>query len=177
MTRTVHRQVGRNLTRGGFALAWALVVAQPAVADRWHQNWHRGYHSHSNGIDAGTAAALGLITGLAFGSMAQPRYLAPPSHVYAPVYGSPPVVYDQSIYTPPAPALAPLQRAFIGQPHNLRVSIQYKLAKYGYYSASLDGLWGPATQRALYSYARDHGQLGLLTTQGSANALFSDILS
>jgi hypothetical protein len=78
-------------------------------------------------------------------------------------------------YRPPA-HVSPLARAFRSQDRRLRISIQYRLMESGYYNAALDGLWGPATQGALYNYARDNGELAMLTNQQDANQLFADIL-
>ncbi len=69
------------------------------------------------------------------------------------------------------------QKAFKSQLLTVRHSIQGELMKMGYYYGKLDGYWGLKTEHAISSYARDTGQLHLLTTVMGANSLFNKILN
>ena len=47
-----------------------------------------------------------------------------------------------------------LKSAFLGKTRQIRKQIQYSLRELGYYKSSVDGLWGPNTQKALLNYAK-----------------------
>ena len=145
----------------GSATALALVLgtaSQPAFAA---------------GGDITRGVIMGLATGVAVDEL---RHNAQrPQRQYVYVEHPRRRVY-QHAYVAPAPRLSPLGRAFDSQDRRLRISIQSRLMQDGLYHATIDGLWGPATQDALHGYARRHNQLSMLTNEGDANRLFADIL-
>lgn len=157
---------GRALL-GACAVSLALgAVATPALAD--HGQVARG-------------VILGLATGVAIDELSnnyyRPHYYyTRPAYTYAePTYYSQPTYYSAPVYTAPATA-SPLAMAFDSQDPQLRMSIQYNLMQQGFYNSTIDGVWGPATENALYGYARGHNDLAMLTTEDAANQLFSEIL-
>ncbi len=67
-------------------------------------------------------------------------------------------------------------RAFQSYSSSERRLIQKRLAAYGYYSGRADGAFGPATYRAVVSYARDEGAVRNLETTGGAYALYDGLI-
>jgi hypothetical protein len=73
-------------------------------------------------------------------------------------------------------SVSPEQRAFNSEERKLRIAIQYNLMQAGYYNSTLDGLWGPATESALYHYALANDRVSMLATESQTRALFGQIL-
>lgn len=139
--------------------------------------------------------ARGLLLGLVAG-YAVNQYIVhhtAPASAPATVYGadaSPGYAGQVVSSTPPAPAPAPVRsvepapvwqtppdaRAFTSQERQVRISIQYNLMRDGYYNSTLDGLWGPNTQAAVFDYARAHDKVALLTSEPQSRKLYADIL-
>ncbi|MGB8622806.1 MAG: peptidoglycan-binding protein [Paracoccaceae bacterium] len=84
--------------------------------------------------------------------------------------------YDSYSAPKPAASTSPLSKAFRSQGETLRVAIQAALTRDGYYDKSIDGLWGPGTENAVYAYALENDRLYLTTTEQQSNELFAEIL-
>ncbi|WP_127901019.1 peptidoglycan-binding domain-containing protein [Solirhodobacter olei] len=156
------RAEGGDITRGVLmGLAGGVILNQMAQ-DNWGRGRsntyvYRSYPRHRSYYESYDTPSYG--------------YAAPSYSYAAPAYSYVP----QTSYVAPLPS-SPLSQAFNSQDQRLRVSIQYRLMQAGFYNSTLDGLWGPATQNALYNYAQVHGQTAMLTNQQDANQLFGDIL-
>jgi peptidoglycan hydrolase-like protein with peptidoglycan-binding domain len=57
-----------------------------------------------------------------------------------------------------------------------RVTIQRKLASFGYYSGTLDGAFGPRTHQAVYEFARTAGKQDALSTSSGAYRIYDALL-
>jgi hypothetical protein len=94
---------------------------------------------------------------------------------HAPAYRAP-----QPVYAPASPAPAaqasPAKAAFLEYSPSGRRAIQTRLRAYGYYFGAIDGVWGPATARAVAAYARDSGYAEGLATRNGAVQLFNALI-
>ncbi|MGP3699030.1 peptidoglycan-binding domain-containing protein [Rhodobacter sp. NSM] len=104
----------------------------------------------------------------------QPRYAAPaptqyyvqPRATYATT--APRRVTYQPRYVAPSVHYTPAAQAFRELSPQMRREVQISLARYGYYSGSIDGAWGPGTSAAVEAYARDSGRSGQLGSVAGA---------
>lgn len=82
---------------------------------------------------------------------------------YQPAYGG-------SVYQTPA------YQAFQGYGPHERRTIQRSLARQGYYDGTIDGAFGPATLRAVETYARNIGDGRELATVRGSFAVFDSLI-
>lgn len=156
----------RNATAAAAALAMALTLAAPAHATG----------KKDRAFLTGVAATL--LVGAILKSANSPSRAAPaPQQQYydpapQPQYYAP--VPHQPAYAPATGALVtgvhgtPAAQVFGEFSPSAKRVIQQRLAALGYYRGVIDGVWGPATARAVAAYARD-ARLddGLATRNGS----------
>ena len=128
--------------------------------------------AHAEHGDVAKGLLLGLAGGVALDQLANQKRR--PQATYAP----PPEVHRRVVreYVPAPAPVSPLHRAFADQGRRERLAIQYHLMQDGLYDGAIDGVWGPATSQALFTYANQHQHEGMLTTQQGANQLFALIL-
>lgn len=159
-----------NIAKAAVSSALALVIVvgtMPAPAQ-------------AKGGDITRGLLLGLVGGYAADQFIQHQRAAQASPVTTyPTYDNQaaPVYYQQT--APAAPHYSqssPDSRAFNSEDRQLRIAIQYNLMQQGLYNGALDGVWGPATENAVYSYARSHGQVSMLATEEESRQLFASIL-
>ncbi|WP_127900135.1 peptidoglycan-binding domain-containing protein [Solirhodobacter olei] len=98
------------------------------------------------------------------GSTAQPVITPPPAA--APTYSAP--AYS---------ANSPDSIVFRNEDRQVRMAIQYHLMQDGFYRGSIDGIWGPATESAVYQYANAHNEVGNLVSKAASRQVFADILN
>jgi len=67
-------------------------------------------------------------------------------------------------------------RVFNSYSRNERVAIQRQLARFGYYSGTLDGSFGPRTHQAVYEFARKAGQQEALASSSGAYRVYDALL-
>lgn len=108
----------------------------------------------------------------------QPQYYAPQPQYYVqpkPTYArTAPVAYER--YQAPSIYSVPAATSFNEYSPQMRREIQLELARYGYYSGSIDGKWGPNTYRAVQAYARDSGKSGSLNSIRGAYGLYDGLV-
>ena len=105
------------------------------------------------------------------------RYNRQPAPMYyADPHAQP--VYQQPTYHQPAASIynTAAARAFQSYSSAERRLIQKRLRAYGYYSGGVDGSFGPATYRAVVSFARDEGSIRSLESAGGAYALYDGLI-
>lgn len=68
-------------------------------------------------------------------------------------------------------------RVFNSYSRHERVAIQRQLARYGYYSGTLDGSFGPRTHQAVYEFARRSGKQEALTSSSGAYRVYDALLA
>lgn len=134
---------------------------------------------------------MGVVGGLAVNQLlnsqnGQARAVTRSTPVYTqpqPVYTQPRPVYRERRYEHRhhrayrAPfTTASAHVAFNSQGYHTRRAIQYRLAQQGYYNGGIDGLWGPGTASAVYTYARTHGRLDMLGSVRASERLYHGIL-
>lgn len=67
-------------------------------------------------------------------------------------------------------------RVFNSYSRNERLAIQRQLARYGYYTGTLDGSFGPRTHQAVYEYARASGNNEALGSSSGAYRVYDALL-
>ncbi|MBZ4690216.1 MAG: peptidoglycan-binding domain-containing protein [Cereibacter changlensis] len=110
----------------------------------------------------------------------QPQYYAPQPQYYVqqptPTYArTAPVAYEPR-YRAPSIYSVPAATTFNEYSPQMRREIQLELARYGYYSGSIDGAWGPNTYRAVQAYARDSGNTSSLNSVRGAYGLYDALV-
>lgn len=164
----------RNATAAAAALAMALTVAAPAHATG----------KKDRAFLTGVAATLlvgALIKGATQPSRAAP---APQQQYFAPApqpqYYAP--APRQPVYAPAPGAIVtgvhgtPAAQVFNEFSPSARRIIQQRLAAQGYYGGAIDGIWGPATARALAAYARDTRQDDGLASRNGAVRIYGNLI-
>jgi hypothetical protein len=123
----------------------------------------------------------------------QPAY-APPRHDWpreAPPRHNPPrhdsYSYDRPHHGTPGgsvigapqhtPQASHAARSFNSYPPSQRRAIQSRLRAYGYYHGAIDGVFGPATFRAIQAYARDTGGESQLATIAGSYGVLDGLLA
>lgn len=135
----------------------------------------------AQGGDITKGLLLGLVGGYAVNQYIQHQrgaqtrsVVSYPSYVQQPTT---PVTYQQPPSTAPSFShSSPDSRAFSSEDRQVRIAIQYNLMQAGFYNGALDGIWGPATEDAVFHYARAHDQVAMLATEDGSRQLFSSIL-
>ncbi|ABA81197.1 antifreeze protein [Rhodobacter sphaeroides] len=104
---------------------------------------------------------------------AQPQYYVQPRATYATT--APRQVTYQPRYVAPSVHSTPAAQAFRELSPQMRREVQISLARYGYYSGSIDGAWGPGTSAAVDAYARDSGRIGQLGSVAGAYGVMDSL--
>lgn len=99
----------------------------------------------------------------------QPQYYAPPTP-REPVYFAPPPVAQHGLSTSAA------SQAFKSYSPTERRAIQRQLARQGYYSGAIDGIFGPATFRAVSAYAADRGLNARIDSASGAYTVYDSLI-
>ena len=102
----------------------------------------------------------------------QPRYVAPQPQYYVPPR-------EPAYYAPPAQhglSTSAAAQAFKSYSPTERRAIQRELARAGYYSGSIDGVFGPATFRAVSSYAADRGLNARIDSASGAYTVYDSLI-
>ncbi|MCE6950744.1 peptidoglycan-binding protein [Cereibacter sphaeroides] len=107
-----------------------------------------------------------------YAAPAQPQYYVQPRTTYS---AAPQRVTYQPRYVAPSVHSTPAAQAFRELSPQMRREVQISLARYGYYSGSIDGAWGPGTSGALEAYARDSGRAGQLGTVSGAYGIMDGL--
>ena len=99
----------------------------------------------------------------------QPQYYAPPTP-REPVYFAPPPAQHQGLSTSAA------AQAFKSYSPTERRAIQRQLARQGYYGGAIDGVFGPATFRAISAYAADRGLNAGIDSASGAYTVYDSLI-
>lgn len=123
----------------------------------------------------------------------QPQYYQEPRHSQQPRYYQEPRHYQQprhqqQYYAPPReptyfvqpsrPSLSSTaaSQAFKSYSPSERRAIQRQLARQGYYTGGIDGVFGPGTFRAVASYAADRGLAGRIDSASGAYTVYDSLI-
>lgn len=152
------------------ALALAATAAAPVQAGQRERDFLKG-------------VAATVIVGTVLKNMAapraqaqQPRYQAQQPQYYAPsaprepVYFTPPPVAQHGLSTSAA------SQAFKSYSPTERRAIQRQLARQGYYGGAIDGVFGPATFRAVTAYATDRGLNARIDSASGAYTVYDSLI-
>lgn len=134
--------------------AFSLVTSAALPSHAWG--------AREQGVLTGVLGTL-LVGALIIEANKPQTYKAPKAQpVYAPV--------PTSIYSTPVAA------QFNAYSDSSQRRIQSTLSAYGYYSAAIDGAFGPSTYNATVAYAKATGKSTLLTTQAGVKTLYEQLL-
>lgn len=100
----------------------------------------------------------------------QPQYYAPPAPPREPVYFAPPPVAQHGISSSAA------AQAFKSYSPSERRAIQRQLARQGYYGGAIDGVFGPATFRAISAYAADRNLNAGIDSASGAYTVYDSLI-
>lgn len=152
------------------ALSIAATAAAPVQAGQRERDFLKGVAAT---VIVGTV--LQSMNNRAYGqprTVTQPRYVAPQPQYYAPprepAYFAPPV--QQGLSTSAA------AQAFKSYSLTERRAIQRELARAGYYYGAIDGLYGPATYRAVQAYASDRGLNARIDSASGAYTVYDSLI-
>lgn len=150
------------------ALALAATAAAPVHAGQRERDFLKGVAAT---VIVGTV--LQSMNNRAYARPApQPRYVAPQPQYYQPprepAYFVPPV--QQGLSTSAA------AQAFKSYSMTERRAIQRELARAGYYYGAIDGLYGPATFRAVQAYAADRDLNGRIDSASGAYTVYDSLI-
>lgn len=154
------------------ALSIAATAAAPVQAGQRETDFLTGV--------AATVIVGSVIKGLsAPRAQAQPQYYTQQPRYYAqPQYYTPP--REQVYYAPPAAqhglTTSAAAQAFQSYSPTERRAIQRELARAGYYYGSIDGIFGPATYRAVASYAADRGLNARIDSASGAYTVYDSLI-
>lgn len=159
------------------ALALAATTAAPVQAGQRERDFLKG-------------VAATVIVGTVLQSMnaqraqAQtPRYVAPqPRHqAQQPQYYAPPAPREPVYFAPPRAtqhglSTSAASQAFKSYSLTERRAIQRQLARQGYYGGAIDGIFGPATFRAVAAYAADRGLDARIDSASGAYTVYDSLI-
>ena len=146
------------------ALSVAATAAAPASAGQRERDFLKGV--------AATVIVGSVIQSMNNRAHAQPRYVAPQPQYFVPPRE--PVYYAPA----PQPRLSSTAAAQAFRSNNLteRRAIQRQLARSGYYHGAIDGVFGPATFRAVSAYAADRGLTGRIDSASGAYTVYDSLI-
>jgi hypothetical protein len=128
----------------------------------------------------GNGTFLGLPTGrntapvTRYDTLPAPVYTTPVNTYVPPRAPAPTYTYvPEPVYAPAYSSSTAAGLAFRDLGRYERLAVQRNLARWGYYTGAIDGVWGPRTARAVSAYAADAG-LGL-ATYGAASRVMQDL--
>jgi hypothetical protein len=163
--------VKTTVTAAIAALALMATAAAPVHAGQRERDFLKGV--------AATVIAGALIKGVT--QPRQPAYAAPRQPVYQPAPQQP--VYlapQQPVYAAPQPhhgiSTSAAAQAFKSYSPSERRAIQRQLARQGYYRGGVDGVFGPATFRAVAAYASDRGLTGRIDSASGAYTVYDSLI-
>ena len=102
----------------------------------------------------------------------QPRYVAPQPQYYVPPR-------EPAYFAPPAQhglSTSAAAQAFKSYSPTERRAIQRERARAGYYYGSIDGIYGPATYRAVAAYAADRGLNARIDSASGAYTVYDSLI-
>jgi hypothetical protein len=148
------------------ALSLAATAAAPVQAGQRERDFLKG-------------VAATVIVGTVLKSMTAPRANAQPRYVtQQPQYYTPP--REPAYFAPPAAqqglSTSAASQAFKSYSPSERRAIQRELARAGYYNGSVDGVFGPATFRAVSAYARDRGLDARIDSASGAYTVYDSLI-
>lgn len=153
------------------ALSIAATAAAPVQAGQRERDFLKGV--------AATVIVGSVIKGMsAPRAQAQPQYYTQQPRYYTqPQYYTPP--REQVYYAPPAQqglSTSAAAQAFKSYSPTERRAIQRELARAGYYYGAIDGVFGPATYRAVASYAADRGLNARIDSASGAYTVYDSLI-
>lgn len=163
--------VKTTMTAAIAALALMATAAAPVHAGQRERDFLKGV--------AATVIAGALIKGVT--QPRQPAYAAPRQPVYQPAPRQPVyLVPQQPVYAAPQPhhgiSTSAAAQAFKSYSPSERRAIQRQLARQGYYRGGVDGVFGPATFRAVAAYASDRGLTGRIDSASGAYTVYDSLI-
>jgi hypothetical protein len=153
------------------ALSLAAATAAPVQAGQRERDFLKGV--------AATVIVGTVLNNLNNRAQAQPRYFTPPRAQPQPQYYAPHTPHQPSYFAQPSrPGISSTvaAQAFKSYSPTERRAIQRQLARQGYYSGSIDGVFGPATFRAVASYAADRGLGGRIDSASGAYTVYDSLI-
>ena len=160
------------------AIALAATAAAPVQAGQRERDFLKGV--------AATVIVGTVINGLnTQRAQAQPRYYEEPRHYQQPrqhhqqpQYHTPGPREPAYFAQPSRPSLSSTAaaQAFKSYSPSERRAIQRQLARAGYYSGGIDGVFGPGTYRAVAAYAADRGLQGRIDTASGAYTVYDSLI-
>lgn len=144
----------------------------------WHRDWNRHHDHWWNGHRCRWVNGSWVIFDLGFypwygypyDYYSYDPYIYPYAYPNNYEYGYDPGVYEGGVYEGTDPGYDQSKDGYndsSNQNDSTVATAQELLAKQGYYRGEIDGIFGPATQRAIAGYQRNHGLqvTGSLTTE------------
>lgn len=156
--------VKRTATAAIAALTLFATAAAPVQAGQRERDFLKGV--------AATVIVGALIKGAT--QPRQPAYAAPRQPVYQPAPREP--VYLVPQQPRPGISTSAASQAFKSYSPSERREIQRQLARQGYYRGGVDGVFGPATFRAVAAYASDRGLQGQIDTASGAYTVYDSLI-
>lgn len=151
------------------AIALAATAAAPVQAGQRERDFLKGV--------AATVIVGTVIQSMNQRAQAQPRYQAP-RYQPQPQYYVPPT-REPAYFAPPVQSgisTSAAAQAFKSYSQTERRAIQRQLARLGYYGGSIDGSFGPATFRAVSSYAADRGLDARIDSASGAYTVYDSLI-
>ena len=151
------------------ALALAATVAAPVQAGQRERDFLKGVAAT---VIVGTV--LQSMNNRAYARPApQQRYVAPQPQYYQPPR-------EPAYFAPPAAqhglSTSAASQAFKSYSMTERRAIQRELARAGYYYGAIDGIYGPATYRAVQAYAADRNLNARIDTASGAYTVYDSLI-
>lgn len=155
------------------ALSLAATAAAPVQAGQRERDFLKGV--------AATVIVGTVLQSMNNRAQAQPRYYSqqPRQYQQQPQYYAPPA-QQPAYFAPPATqhglTTSAAAQAFKSYSLTERRAIQRQLSRAGYYSGAIDGLYGPATYRAVAAYAADRGLNARIDSASGAYTVYDSLI-
>lgn len=148
------------------ALSIAATAAAPVSAGQRERDFLKGV--------AATVIVGSVLQGMNTNrAAAQPRYVTQQPQYYVPPR-------EPAYFAPPAAqhglSTSAAAQAFKSYSPTERRAIQRELARAGYYYGSIDGVFGPATFRAVSAYAADRGLNARIDSASGAYTVYDSLI-
>ena len=154
------------------AIALAATAAAPVQAGQRERDFLKGV--------AATVIVGTVLQSMNNRAQAQPRYVTQQPRYVAPQpqYYQPP--REPAYFAPPAAqhglSTSAAAQAFKSYSMTERRAIQRELARAGYYYGAIDGIYGPATFRAVSAYAADRNLNARIDTASGAYTVYDSLI-
>jgi hypothetical protein len=153
------------------AITLAATAAAPVQAGQRERDFLKGV--------AATVIVGTVLQNMNNRAQAQPRYVTQQPRTVAPQpqYYQPP--REQAYFAAPVQqglSTSAAAQAFQSYSRTERRAIQRELARAGYYYGAIDGLYGPATFRAVSAYAADRGLNGRIDSASGAYTVYDSLI-